>query len=407
MKSIQKKFLFLLNTALRGEKCNLDALSYTELCHLQKLAHIHHLDALIFSAFDNLDFLRSHYLDLINAWEKTTVFSALKQKMNYIHLEQILQTLLAANISVIPLKGVYLRELYPQPDFRTMGDADLLIHGEDYEKVKELLLSLDYTEVPDHHPYHSAFTKPKFPCIEIHWALTNGQSFNAIAIEAFQNQVWEHAILASVASLQTLSFSHEDSCIYLVIHMAKHLKYTGFGLRQVCDLYLLLNTYCTSLDWYYVSNTLKEMGLYPFFSLMLTTIHTLFDFPLSTIPLNDLPNFHHTVTSFFINELFQSGTFGNGSYSHSMSSLLINGEKNISKNHPTKVKDFLFPSKSKLQIQYPYCKKCLLLIPVAWIHHLFNLCFRQDVSFYSKVQALLFSNHNKKKRMQLFKSLDL
>lgn len=407
MNTIQKKFMSLLNAALHQGKLPTSTLSYKELCTIQRLSHIHNLDALIFSAFDAPQQLRSTYPSLIKPLEKMMVFSALKQKMNYLQFQEILQNFLDAHLSIIPLKGVYLRNLYPQPDFRTMGDIDLLIHSEDYKQAKTILLDLNYNEVPDNHPFHKAFIHPKLPSIELHWSLTDAEHFNAKELLDFQNKVWQHAILESVGPIKALSLSHEDTCIYLIIHMANHLKYTGFGLRQICDLYLLLNQYGTHLNWNYIHQELKNLGLYPFFSLLITTLHILFNLPLTTIPLSDLISFNPKITSFFINEIFQNGVFGTDSYAHSMSSLLIHGEKNRSSKRPTQVKDFLFPPTSKLQERYLYCQKNALLLPIAWLQNLLNLLFRKDVSFVHKLQALLFSNRNKKKRLQLFKSLEL
>lgn len=48
-------------------------------------------------------------------------------------------------IAHMPVKGYYLRKLYPVPELRTFGDIDLLIHREDRQKVHELMLSLGYS----------------------------------------------------------------------------------------------------------------------------------------------------------------------------------------------------------------------------------------------------------------------
>lgn len=407
MKSIQKKFLILLNAALHAKKIPIQNFSYNELNLFYQMAHIHNIESLIFSSLEIPENLSSDCNKLIQSWNKMTVLSALKQKMNYIHLQEILHAVNVSNLSVIPLKGTYLRMLYPYPDFRTMGDVDLLIHGNDYEAVKKLLLNLKYKEIPDTHPYHRAFTRSNYPPIEVHWALTDKKSFNPLAVQTFENHVWAHALSTYIGEVPSLSFSPEDTCIYLTLHMAKHLTYTGFGLRQLCDLYLLLEQYHNEINWDVLCEMLKTLGLYPFWGLLLTTLHYLFDLPISNLSRNDLPTFDHKIVDFFIHEIFQNGVFGTSSYSHSFSSLLINGEKNTSKQQPTFIKHFLFPPISKLQSRYSYCKKLFFLLPIAWLQNLIHLLLRQDVSFSNKLQALLFSTQNKKRRLQLFKLLEL
>ena len=59
-------------------------------------------------------------------------------------------------IEYMPVKGTILRDLYPKPEMRPMGDADILIKLEQYEKVKELMFEMNYEEgkVTDQIKYH-------------------------------------------------------------------------------------------------------------------------------------------------------------------------------------------------------------------------------------------------------------
>lgn len=41
-------------------------------------------------------------------------------------------------------KGYELRELYPVPELRTMGDVDVLVRDEDLERTAEVLCGLGY-----------------------------------------------------------------------------------------------------------------------------------------------------------------------------------------------------------------------------------------------------------------------
>ena len=49
-------------------------------------------------------------------------------------------------IAHMPLKGILMKQLYPRPDMRIMGDADILIRVEQYEKIKPLLEELGFAE---------------------------------------------------------------------------------------------------------------------------------------------------------------------------------------------------------------------------------------------------------------------
>jgi hypothetical protein len=61
------------------------------------------------------------------------------------------------DIPVIALKGLILRSLYPSPDLRTMGDADILIRQEYIGIVTSLLISMSYIQTGEATPAHIVF----------------------------------------------------------------------------------------------------------------------------------------------------------------------------------------------------------------------------------------------------------
>ena len=75
-------------------------------------------------------------------------------------------------IAHMPVKGYYLRKLYPTPELRTFGDIDLLIHPEDRQKVHNLMLSLGYTVKQDWEPTYSYIKDAEY--YEIHTNLMDG-----------------------------------------------------------------------------------------------------------------------------------------------------------------------------------------------------------------------------------------
>lgn len=66
--------------------------------------------------------------------------------------EQLSQQLTAHGIAHMPVKGYYLRQLYPVPELRTFGDIDILIHPEDRRKAHQLMMALGYTAGQDWEP---------------------------------------------------------------------------------------------------------------------------------------------------------------------------------------------------------------------------------------------------------------
>lgn len=86
-------------------------------------------------------------------------------------------------IAHMPVKGYYLRKLYPTPELRTFGDIDLLIHPEDRQKVHNLMLSLGYTVKQDWEPTYSYIKDAEY--YEIHTNLMDGNLDGRTDLQAY------------------------------------------------------------------------------------------------------------------------------------------------------------------------------------------------------------------------------
>ena len=83
----------------------------------------------------------------------------------------------------MPVKGYYLRKLYPVPELRTFGDIDMLIHREDRQKVHELMLSLGYSVKQNWEPTYSYIKGAEY--YEIHTNLMDGNLDNRADLKAY------------------------------------------------------------------------------------------------------------------------------------------------------------------------------------------------------------------------------
>ncbi|WP_054743252.1 nucleotidyltransferase domain-containing protein [Cellulosilyticum ruminicola] len=405
MKPNEKLIIQYLIAALKVEKCESSRLTLAELDYLYTQGCAHQIQTLIFSALDSLKTLQKIAPELMTHWTKEMVMRSYCQKENLKQVAHILKQMEHQGILVIPLKGVFLRNLYPRPDLRLMGDADLLVHQEDLDKVKQLLIQEGYEEVIDTHSYHVAFTHSNYMSIEVHWALTNHRSFNAPAAIAFEKLVFEHAVPAIVGDAHVLSLSLEDEFIYICMHMAKHLNYAGFGLRQLCDFYLVLKTNSKKYDWDYLTKQFKDIGLYHFVAMQVATCNYLFDSQLSW-PNKDFPQYTNAQILTFIEDLFQSGVCGQATYHRSLA-VTFTKCKGQDVSYATSMYRLFFPKFNKLKSQYTYLETKPYLVVIAWFNHIYYLLTRTDRSFIVKVQALVLTRYSMHKRKQLLKLLKL
>lgn len=172
---------------------------------------------------------------LAAVWQRRTD-QLLMQTLTQMEAMQALTLRLGqAGIPFVQLKGLVLRDLYPQPTMRQLSDLDLLIRPEQAQAAAALLAEEGYRleEDAERTPYHRGYLRPPYLQVELHTDLLDPQAAYYPAVCA----PWEH-LAPSGDRLDELY-----TYLYCVIHAAKHYYYKGTGIRTVLDLYLL-RTHC-------------------------------------------------------------------------------------------------------------------------------------------------------------------
>ena len=166
----------------------------------------------------------------------------------YVRLEreyqQVCQTLEAAQIYFIPLKGAVLRAYYPEPWMRTSCDVDILVQKRQLNAASKLLTETLGYRLVETTGHDLSFYSPTGIHIELHFDLVEDGRANASA--QVLSRAWEAA-----KPLQGYHFWHEMSDAYFyfyhIAHMAKHFETGGCGVRPFVDLWLLDNRVTSEL----------------------------------------------------------------------------------------------------------------------------------------------------------------
>ncbi|MGN1352903.1 MAG: nucleotidyltransferase family protein [Bacilli bacterium] len=178
MNNTQIQLVKLLNKSLAKEKIDID--KNINLSELISEAKINKVEALIYSAISEES---KNIIDteILNDLKKTTFYSGVQQLNHIKEVSRILKRFQNEKIDVLVLKGLVIRDLYPNPTLRTMSDADIVVKETDLEKSKELMLDLGYEE---HHssPSHFVYVKPGCLPIELHWNLADEHFFKNISM---------------------------------------------------------------------------------------------------------------------------------------------------------------------------------------------------------------------------------
>ena len=92
------------------------------------------------------------------------------QQIKY-EYDRLCTSLEKAQIPFIPLKGAVMRKYYPEPWMRTSCDIDILIHNEDIEKARKILVEDLTYKYEFTYSHDVAFFSPANVHVEMHFDL--------------------------------------------------------------------------------------------------------------------------------------------------------------------------------------------------------------------------------------------
>lgn len=274
-------------------------------------------------------------------------------------LEQIYKAFDENGIDYMPLKGSVLKFVYPKPEMRPMGDADILIRQEQYEKIRPIMTELGFSEILES-DHELIWDKKGVLHVELHKRLI--PSYNK-DYYAYYGDGWR---FAEHKENCRYDMRDEDNYIYLFTHYAKHYRDGGIGIRHMTDLYVFADAH-SALDYGYIKKELKKLQLFKFYE---NTNHTLGVWFGSETPDN--------MSDFITAKIFDSGSYGTYD-AHLLSNAIKVSDSGI--NEATIRKNIiinrLFPSYEFLAFRYKCLKKHPALLPLMWLVRFLQMPFRR------------------------------
>ena len=266
----------------------------------------------------------------------------------------------ANGIDYLPVKGCNMKPLYPKPELRVMGDADILIRMEQYSQIVPIMESLGFEATQESD--HEYIWRSKELYLELHKRLI--PSYN----EDFYSYFGDGWRLAKIQEGCRYRMLPEDEFIYLFTHFAKHYRDGGIGCRQVVDLWIFRRAF-PQLDESYIKQELEKLQLFRFYQNICRLIEVWFQDGQAD-----------ETTDFISNFIFQSGTWGTA-HSHVLSSEVKN-KKIAGSAKGGKLRtvcSVVFPTALSMQKEFPVLKSAPYLRPVLWpVHWGKTILFRRD-----------------------------
>lgn len=359
MDSMQQGIIMLLKSAITGEKLVLPEDFNIDVAY--SCIRTHHMASLIYAGAMNCgvssDKPTMHRL--FQEYCRAVQINARQMQM----LEKLFASFEENHIDYLSLKGIIMKSIYPQPELRMMGDADILIREEQYDTIVSLMSTLNFW-AKESNALHYVWQSDQL-MVELHRSLV---PMSAVEHYQYFRDGWR---FASERKGMRHSMSPEDAFIFIFAHFARHYLGSGIGCRHVVDLWVYLRRY-PEMNKKYIESELEKLHLIQFYRNVRRMIEAWFE------------NGDMDERSAFITEMiFQNGSWGSEKNAlltkWSRSSVETSKFKGIKVSYILykggRVLQFAFKSPKELYAQYPSLKKRPYVVPLIWIKRFFEKMF--------------------------------
>lgn len=260
--------------------------------------------------------------------------------------QQLLVLFEKEGIDYMPLKGILLKDMYPQTEMRSMGDIDILVRPEQYDKIQEILRSMDFEFATESDHEYIWCTKDSV-IVELHKHLI--PSYNKDYYEYFGDGFSRAKKVGDYA----YRMSPEDEFLYLFTHFAKHYRDGGIGIKHLADLWVYEKSVVIDAD--YVKTELEKLRLLKFYQNIKRVLSAWFE-----------DGKFDEITELISKVVIESGAYGQRKRSVIAAAL----RKKVANTQRSRTGSFmvrLFLPYKYMCIKYPYLKKYPFLLPIAHI----------------------------------------
>ncbi len=177
------------------------------------------------------------------------------------HLDAVTEAFENNGIDYLLLKGREITSLYPSEDMRQSCDFDIYIGRDNAQRAKDIMLDIGFEilEYSDENDDHDEYIADKTVVCELHRVLI--QSWHPWREEC--NKIPERLNLCE-GTKHKMKMTNEDFYAYNLAHTAKHMKYSGIGIRAFLDMWIIKNAYKDKLNYEVLEATLKRCNLSQF-----------------------------------------------------------------------------------------------------------------------------------------------
>lgn len=308
------------------------------------------------------------------------------QQVAYFAYSRHVQTHLPLDLPYVILKGTSAAQYYPHPEYRMMGDIDIMTLREDYERACGIMLRSGWRETTSQSDLaegrHRSFMHQGV-IVEIH-------VYFASMNDAQKAKAFDDLIIDGINASHALPDLING--LVLIEHVNQHLEH-GIGLRQIIDWMMFVDRCIRDDNWSEFLSMAEKTGL-DRLAIVCTRMCEMY-----------LGLQHHTwcadadptLCEQLMDYVMACGNFGNK----------MTSDKAVSENaiaYASTPKAFFSLLQKRGLENWKAAKKCSFLMPFAWIYQGFRYVSR-GIKRDSAVSKLKEEYAAARKRNEMFDAL--
>lgn len=376
-----KEFFYLLRCFILGTPVDI-TVCLPVLRELFYLSKIHGLQPVLYYMLrSEMGQIEARYPDLAKEMQNSfngIVYQGLQQEFS---VKEMAEQFRKKGIQLIFFKGTWIRSYYPEPQLRTMGDIDCLIMDQDRQRAHELMLELGYS--CDIDKGHVWVYKRGNIIVEMHTRIAE----NSIPNQFDYTEYFANAV-RYMEEKDGITYLQEDYQVcFLFYHIAKHLCFTGAGIRMILDIGILAHCFGGAY-WDRIAEMLEEIHLTKMAAAVFQLCERWFGIQ---VPWKEKVS--EDVLDQLEANIITGGTFGFETHDTGDFYLRKSQEGIPSKGKVGRyvklVRAYLFPKRGYMIRTLPAVERHKWLLPVAWIKRWWLGAFRRRKNSLRTMRAMM------------------
>lgn len=279
MNKLHSILLELMKIALNPKDQSSMLINESEWPELYKLIIEQGMGSILFPVIDSLpDASKPNHL-LYDQWKKRLFFTAVEQLRRTQCLKRIIDVLNSAHLPFIVIKGPAIARFYHRPEYRIMGDLDILVEDKYIQLAQQTIDSMGYTLIKNekNHPFHFEYYKQMDLPIELHYSLYSPGLLGKKKTDDLYDHIWRHRKSISFNSIEFFVMTEEDELINQILHYVRHMIHQGAKMKNIYDMALIIQHCGKELDWIYIRSEMENLQILKFATVIFTICNTFFN----------------------------------------------------------------------------------------------------------------------------------